>query len=162
DLRTGIEECERTLGLFDILTSEDWQEGATWRLLDLQTQTRLAEDARELLLLLAWARTRTAPGDRRPHGRAGAARQGGGDHRPTTLPGAGRGAGGAPRAVGPGRGGRADTPPRRADHAGHHPGSLPSRHRLRAGRPARRRHPPPERVAAAEPPALLVVGAARH
>jgi tetratricopeptide (TPR) repeat protein len=61
-LREGREVCEQTLGLYDILDRDDWQQGAHWQKLEPEEQQALAEDARELLLLLAWARVRTDNG----------------------------------------------------------------------------------------------------
>jgi serine/threonine protein kinase/Tfp pilus assembly protein PilF len=61
--REGVAVCEQTLGLFGILDRADWQDGADWQRLSAEERDRLAGDARELLLLLAWARVRTAPGD---------------------------------------------------------------------------------------------------
>jgi serine/threonine protein kinase/Flp pilus assembly protein TadD len=62
-LRLGLAACEKTLGLYQILQRDDWQEQPAWRLLGGQKR-ETAEDARELLLLLAWAHAETAPGDR--------------------------------------------------------------------------------------------------
>jgi tetratricopeptide (TPR) repeat protein len=63
-LRQGITVCEKTLGLYNVLTCPDWQEDSTWQRLTPDEQHRLAEDTRELLMLLAWARVRTAAGDK--------------------------------------------------------------------------------------------------
>jgi serine/threonine protein kinase/tetratricopeptide (TPR) repeat protein len=62
-LRLGLSACEETLGLYGVLEREDWQQQPNWQRLEPAEQQRLAEDTRELLLLLAWARARTAPGD---------------------------------------------------------------------------------------------------
>jgi serine/threonine protein kinase/Flp pilus assembly protein TadD len=62
-LRQGIEICEQTLAIYNILEENDWQRNAHLQRLDPEMQHRLAEDARELLLLLAWARVHTAPKD---------------------------------------------------------------------------------------------------
>jgi eukaryotic-like serine/threonine-protein kinase len=59
-VRRGIEECERTLALFEVLTRDDWQETAVWR---RQANNDRAENTRELLLLLARGRVQNAPGD---------------------------------------------------------------------------------------------------
>jgi serine/threonine protein kinase/Flp pilus assembly protein TadD len=63
-LRQGAEACERTLALYGVLDRDDWQQGADWQRLAEDDRLRLAEDARELLQLLAWARVRGRPGDR--------------------------------------------------------------------------------------------------
>jgi serine/threonine protein kinase/Flp pilus assembly protein TadD len=63
-LRQGVSACEQTLGLYRVLERDDWQQAADWQRLDAEDRQRLAEDARELLLLLAWARVRLHPGDR--------------------------------------------------------------------------------------------------
>ncbi len=62
-LREGVAVCEKTLGLYGILNRDDWQDGADWQRLDSEERARLGGDARELLLLLAWGRTRSAPRD---------------------------------------------------------------------------------------------------
>jgi serine/threonine protein kinase/Tfp pilus assembly protein PilF len=62
-LRRGREVCEQTLGLYDVLQREDWENHADWQRLDPEDRHRLAESTRELLLLLAWARVHTAPSD---------------------------------------------------------------------------------------------------
>jgi len=62
-LRQGATVCEETLALFAVLDRDDWQQGANWQHLDAGERARLAEDVRELLVLLAGARVRAAPGD---------------------------------------------------------------------------------------------------
>jgi serine/threonine protein kinase/Flp pilus assembly protein TadD len=62
-LRQGAAVCEETLALFGVLGRDDWQRGADWRRLSPEERTGLAEDVRELLVLLAEARVATAPGD---------------------------------------------------------------------------------------------------
>ncbi len=62
-LARGTAVCEETLGLFDVLSRDDWQRGDAWQHLDAAERARLAEDVRELLVLLAGARVRAAPGD---------------------------------------------------------------------------------------------------
>ncbi len=62
-LQEGVRVCEKTLRVFNILDRADWQSGSEWRLLSAADRQRLAEDARELLLLLAAARVRAAPGE---------------------------------------------------------------------------------------------------
>jgi serine/threonine protein kinase/Flp pilus assembly protein TadD len=62
-LRQGLAVCEETLGLYGVLDRDDWQEHPDWQRLGAGDHRRLAEDTRELLLLLAWARVRTAPED---------------------------------------------------------------------------------------------------
>jgi tetratricopeptide (TPR) repeat protein len=63
-LREGRAVCEQTLNLFGVLDRADWQDQDRWRRLAPEDRRRLAEDTRELLLLLAGARARLAPGDR--------------------------------------------------------------------------------------------------
>jgi serine/threonine protein kinase/lipoprotein NlpI len=63
-LRRGKAACEEALALYGALDRDDWQSGEAWRRLEDGDRSRLAEDVRELLLMLAWARTRTAPGDK--------------------------------------------------------------------------------------------------
>jgi serine/threonine protein kinase/tetratricopeptide (TPR) repeat protein len=63
-LREGIEVCERTLALYGVLDDEDWQQRPEWQRLDDEDRQRLAEETRELLLLLAWSRVQSAPEDR--------------------------------------------------------------------------------------------------
>jgi serine/threonine protein kinase/lipoprotein NlpI len=55
----GLEVCEHTLALYDILDRNDWQAHPDWRRLPKADRTHLAEDVRELLLLLARARVQT-------------------------------------------------------------------------------------------------------
>jgi serine/threonine protein kinase/Flp pilus assembly protein TadD len=62
-LREGVTVCEKTLGLYGILDRDDWQDGADWRRLNPEERERLGRDARELVLLLAWARDRTGARD---------------------------------------------------------------------------------------------------
>jgi tetratricopeptide (TPR) repeat protein len=62
-LRRGVGVCEQTLALFHVLDRDDWQDDPDWARLDADEQRRLAEDTRELLLLLASARVRTAGDD---------------------------------------------------------------------------------------------------
>jgi serine/threonine protein kinase/lipoprotein NlpI len=62
-LESGRAECEQTLGLYQILTRDDWQEQSAWRHLTPTDRQTLAEDARELLLLLAWTRASAGPKD---------------------------------------------------------------------------------------------------
>jgi tetratricopeptide (TPR) repeat protein len=69
-LRQGHRACEETLGLYEVLDRDDWQEQSVWKLLDAEDRQRLGEDTRELLLLLAWTVVRTSPGDRVTLGRA--------------------------------------------------------------------------------------------
>lgn len=57
DLRDHAEQgrqvCEQTLSLFGILDDPNWQDRPLWKRLNVSEQRQLAEDARELLLLLA-------------------------------------------------------------------------------------------------------------
>jgi serine/threonine protein kinase/tetratricopeptide (TPR) repeat protein len=59
----GVRVCEQTLALYDVLGRPDWREPADWRRLKPDESRQLAENTRELLLLLAWGRVLTAPGD---------------------------------------------------------------------------------------------------
>ncbi|HXG12097.1 MAG TPA: serine/threonine-protein kinase [Gemmataceae bacterium] len=59
----GRAACEETLALYGVLDHDDWQDRPEWQRLAPEDQQRLAEDTRELLLLLARARVRGAPGD---------------------------------------------------------------------------------------------------
>jgi tetratricopeptide (TPR) repeat protein len=61
-LDQGQAVCRETLDKFQVLSRADWQEQPDWRRLQPDQRRRLAEDTRELLLLLAWARVHTAPG----------------------------------------------------------------------------------------------------
>jgi serine/threonine protein kinase/tetratricopeptide (TPR) repeat protein len=60
-LPQGLAACETTLALYGVLDRDDWQDDASWQLVAPDERQRLAEDTRELLLLLAWARVRQAP-----------------------------------------------------------------------------------------------------
>jgi serine/threonine protein kinase/Flp pilus assembly protein TadD len=62
-LRQGAAVCEEALRLYGALDRDDWQNHPDGRHLDAGQRQALAEDTRELLLLLAWARARTQPGD---------------------------------------------------------------------------------------------------
>jgi serine/threonine protein kinase/Tfp pilus assembly protein PilF len=62
-LPEGVRVCEETLALYDVLGRPDWQEQPDWRQLGPDERRRMAENTRELLLLLAAARVRIAPGD---------------------------------------------------------------------------------------------------
>jgi serine/threonine protein kinase/tetratricopeptide (TPR) repeat protein len=62
-LRQGIVACEETLALYSVLDRGDWQQQPAWQYLNERQRQQLAEDVRELLLLLAWARVATAPKD---------------------------------------------------------------------------------------------------
>ena len=63
-LAEGVPVLESALGLYGVLDREDWQQDRPWQKLSPEEQTRMGEDVRELLLLLASARTRMAPGNR--------------------------------------------------------------------------------------------------
>lgn len=54
----GVAACEKTLGLYKILEDEDWQTSTFWTRLPPSAREPLALDVRELLLVLAEARTR--------------------------------------------------------------------------------------------------------
>jgi serine/threonine protein kinase/tetratricopeptide (TPR) repeat protein len=51
------ESIVQALALYGVLERDDWQDGKEWRRLSDNDRHRLSEDVRELLLLLAWART---------------------------------------------------------------------------------------------------------
>ncbi len=63
-LADGRMLCEQTLDLYDILKRDDWQAAPAWTRLEEQDRQRLAPDARELLLLLAWTHVRSATGQK--------------------------------------------------------------------------------------------------
>jgi tetratricopeptide (TPR) repeat protein len=63
-LQQGLDVCEKTLGLYGVLEHANWQEHPDWQRLDLDERRQLAEETRELLLLLAGGRVRRAPGDK--------------------------------------------------------------------------------------------------
>jgi tetratricopeptide (TPR) repeat protein len=58
NLRDGIAACEQTLALFGEPESTDWDQNPSWPRIAPAARGRIAEDRRELLLLLADARTR--------------------------------------------------------------------------------------------------------
>jgi tetratricopeptide (TPR) repeat protein len=62
-LPLGLRECEKTLGLYGILERDDWQTQPAWQHLSAEDRQRLAEHTQELLMLLAWARVRSADKD---------------------------------------------------------------------------------------------------
>lgn len=78
-LRQGMNMCESTLALYEVLDREDWQQHPAWQRLDEDEQRRLSEDTRELLLLLAWARVleydRQGASEKSPEARAEVLRQ---------------------------------------------------------------------------------------
>lgn len=57
----GMKECEAALGIYKVLTSDNWQDGIYWRRLSDSERLGLAASVRELLLVLASAQVRTAP-----------------------------------------------------------------------------------------------------
>jgi tetratricopeptide (TPR) repeat protein len=61
NLRNGLAACEEALALYGVLDYEDWHKRPSWLALAADLRQRLGEDARELLLLLAWGRLRGAP-----------------------------------------------------------------------------------------------------
>jgi tetratricopeptide (TPR) repeat protein len=63
-LALGETAARETLDLYGILDRPDWQQHPDWQRLDAPDRARLAEDARDLLLLLAGARVRLARWDR--------------------------------------------------------------------------------------------------
>ena len=60
NLREGAKVCVATLNLFGVLDRTDWATDPAWKFLNTEERERLAENTRELLLLLAWARARRA------------------------------------------------------------------------------------------------------
>lgn len=56
--RSGIASCEENLNLFDILNDEEWQKTPRWRMVDDSERRSLAEEIRELLLVLASTKVR--------------------------------------------------------------------------------------------------------
>ena len=62
-LRQGRGVCEETLGIYGVLDHADWEDHPDWQRLTEVERLRLAEDVRELLLLLAGARVQLAPHD---------------------------------------------------------------------------------------------------
>jgi serine/threonine protein kinase/tetratricopeptide (TPR) repeat protein len=64
-LPRGLAVCEQTLGLYGVLERADWQNDSSWQRLAADERQQLAEETRELLLLLADGRVRQAPGDQR-------------------------------------------------------------------------------------------------
>lgn len=63
-LGKGVAACEEALDLYGARDGDDWQGRPDWRRLAPEERSRLAEDVRELLLLLAGAKLRLAPSDR--------------------------------------------------------------------------------------------------
>jgi serine/threonine protein kinase/Tfp pilus assembly protein PilF len=59
--RRGLAVCEETLSIYGVLERPDWEQHPDWQRLAPEDRRRLAEDTRELLLLLAWARVQTGP-----------------------------------------------------------------------------------------------------
>jgi serine/threonine protein kinase/Tfp pilus assembly protein PilF len=62
-LEKGLEVCEKALARYGVLTDADWQHQPDWQRLDRNERRELAEETRELLLLLAGARVRKSPMD---------------------------------------------------------------------------------------------------
>jgi eukaryotic-like serine/threonine-protein kinase len=60
NLRDGIADCERTLAIFGAPEDPAWDQREEWLRVAPEERRRLAEDRRELLLLLADARVRLA------------------------------------------------------------------------------------------------------
>jgi eukaryotic-like serine/threonine-protein kinase len=63
-LQQGLELCEKTLSLYGVLERPDWEENPDWQRLNPEERRQLAEEIRELLLLLAGGRVRRASGDK--------------------------------------------------------------------------------------------------
>jgi serine/threonine protein kinase/tetratricopeptide (TPR) repeat protein len=62
-LGPGLRSCTQTLALYGVLDRSDWQEDPAWRRLGADDRRGLAEDTRELLLVLARARVQAAPAE---------------------------------------------------------------------------------------------------
>jgi serine/threonine protein kinase/Flp pilus assembly protein TadD len=62
-LAQGRQTCEQTLALYGVLERSDWQQHPAWQRLNADDRLAVAENTRELLLLLAWARVQSAPQD---------------------------------------------------------------------------------------------------
>lgn len=60
-LKSGIAAAKETLAIYSIITDADWQEDIYWRRLERNERIQLAENVRELLLVLAAAHVRTKP-----------------------------------------------------------------------------------------------------
>jgi serine/threonine protein kinase/tetratricopeptide (TPR) repeat protein len=56
NLADGQQACEQTLELFDVLTSDGWRQSSRVKRLDPKHQAKLADDAMELVILLARVR----------------------------------------------------------------------------------------------------------
>ena len=59
----GLLKCEETLNLYGLLDGDSWIEPTDWSSLAPADRQRLAEDGRELLMLLAAARVQASPND---------------------------------------------------------------------------------------------------
>lgn len=59
-LHQGLATCEDTLNLYGLLEGDHWQQPADWARFPDEVRRALAEDARELLLTLAWAKVKLA------------------------------------------------------------------------------------------------------
>jgi serine/threonine protein kinase/tetratricopeptide (TPR) repeat protein len=62
-LLPGQQACQQTLALYEVLDRDDWQDRPAWQRLEPEERQRVGEDARELLLLLAWTAVKLAPND---------------------------------------------------------------------------------------------------
>jgi serine/threonine protein kinase/Tfp pilus assembly protein PilF len=60
NLVAGQAACEQALGRYEILARDDWQNHRDWKRLPPEDRQQLAEDVREVLLLLARARVHLA------------------------------------------------------------------------------------------------------
>lgn len=63
-VRDGITACEETLNLYGFLGTDTWREPMDWSELQAAERQRLAENTRELLMLLAAARVQIGPHER--------------------------------------------------------------------------------------------------
>jgi serine/threonine protein kinase/tetratricopeptide (TPR) repeat protein len=63
------ESIVQALKVYNVLARDDWQDGKEWQRLSEADRHRLSEDVRELLMLLAWAKT-VPPNDGPQDGRA--------------------------------------------------------------------------------------------
>jgi serine/threonine protein kinase/tetratricopeptide (TPR) repeat protein len=86
-LDEGLKVCEQTLAVYGIFDHPKWQQNPAWQRLDSADRLTVAEDARELLLLLSAGRVRRAVDGlgARLYARAAAALQPGSAPIPTGL-----------------------------------------------------------------------------
>ena len=63
NLHEGVQILNSALGLYGVLDQADWQDQQAWQRLGAEERCVVAEDTRELLLLLAWATVKTRAAD---------------------------------------------------------------------------------------------------